>query len=94
MAHRSTEELEAVIARARHEVEIGGVYVHYKSEGSYVVEVLDIILIEETEEPGVLYRSSKSPNLTWVRPISNWLEKVSDTSGKLVPRFIRVREGD
>lgn len=94
MNHRSTEELEAVISRARHDVEVGGVYVHYRSEGSYIVEVLDIVLLEATDEAAVLYRASKSPNLTWVRPVSSWLEIVSDARGKQVPRFIRVREGD
>lgn len=58
---------------------------HYKG-GLYTV--VGICLIEATLKPGVLYKPMQgdSQNVTWMRPLSEFLEQV-DTSEGLVPRF-------
>lgn len=63
------------------QVEIGGVYAHYKDPNSRYV-VIDIGLLEATKEPAVIYRKD---SVTWIRPLQSWLEMVD---GK--PRFKRV----
>lgn len=85
--HLSIAELEAELERARQLVEVGGEYYHYRNpKDKYTVTGLGII--EATQEVGVIYEKGSLRALTWIRPLSSWLEQV-EYEGKMVPRFLR-----
>ncbi len=62
----------------------GDRYVHYRSKDK-PYEIVDIALLEATEEPCVVYKSLYQPYITWVRPVSVFIEDVGDG-----PRFRKV----
>lgn len=81
---QTLDDLQKQVADAENKIKIGERYVHYRSrEKQY--EIVSIALLEESEEPCVVYRALYSPALTWVRPVSRFLEMCGDT-----PRFIKV----
>lgn len=90
MAHRPSKELVAILEKAKKKVKIGANYRHYKTKGQY--SVIDIALQEATEEPCVIYRSSYSPELLWVRDVQVWNEFVEGENGKKVRRFTRIAD--
>lgn len=90
MAHKSESELVKIIEHAKSQVKIGEDYIHYKSPDK-TYTVLDAILIEETDEAGIVYQPNYGMSLKhqimWMRPLSNFLAEVELDSGKKVPRF-------
>lgn len=87
MAHTSQAALTKKFDQAKRQIKIGDVYAHYKKpEANYIV--IDIALIEETEEPAVIYRADYSANLTWIRPLANFLE-IIEVDGRKQPRFTK-----
>lgn len=60
-----------------------GFYKHYKNKK---YEVLGVAIHSETLEEMVIYKAQYGKHLTWVRPLSMFLEKV-EIDGKRVPRF-------
>lgn len=64
-----------------------GIYQHYKG-GKY--ELLFVAEQTETKEAMVIYRSLKD-NKVWVRPLSNWQEKI-EQEGAARDRFIKIEE--
>jgi hypothetical protein len=88
MAHPTQEELLKLIEQARLKIEVGASYVHYKSAGK-AYKVLDFVVIEATDEIGVLYQAEYGQNLNFVRPVSSWLEKV-EHDGQVLPRFSKI----
>jgi len=72
MSHLSPEQLHNLVAQAAQKVQIGKVYRH-KNGNRY--EVLDIVLLEGSDSPAVLYRATTDPIPSWVRPVDNFLEK-------------------
>mgnify|MGYP000988763213 CR=1 FL=1 len=70
-------------------IEKGGKYIHYKTKGVYVAT------LQAPEESGldmcecVVYKKEDDCKL-WVRPVTMFLEKVTDNLGQSVSRFERV----
>jgi len=88
MSHTSAEELENKLKNARQEIEIGGVYSHYKTpEHKYIVEFIGIL--EEKEEVCIGYRALYGNGLLWVRSLDNFIEKVDTPDGK-TRRFTKL----
>ena len=90
--HLSEKELTALLEQAAQLVEIGSYYAHYRDPSGHY-KVKDIAILEATQEPAVIYQkefgSTDLKSVTWIRPLSSWLEKV-DHNGALVPRFQKV----
>lgn len=84
MSH-SSEELLATLTGARTKIGVGDRYAHYKHpERTY--RVVTVSLIEETLEPAVVYEAEYGEKLSFIRPLSNFLEMVT-FEGESVPRF-------
>lgn len=90
--HLSEEELLSQLEQAGQDVEVGALYAHYRDPKS-CYRVVGLAIIEATQEVAVVYRkevgSDALKSMTWVRPISSWLEKVS-VGDSMVHRFQRV----
>lgn len=80
---QSETELSERLAKAAQQVEVGARYMHYK-QLSYTVVML--ALFEENNEPCVVYRAEYGEHLTFIRPVSSWLEEIIK-DGKKVKRF-------
>lgn len=88
MAHTTQKDLNKKLTKARKQVAVGALYYHYKSpEKPY--RVLGVYLLEETEEPCVVYQSIYDLGLAWVRTINNFTEKI-EANGKRSKRFIKM----
>ena len=86
--HKSSAEILREIAEAKSKITIGATYVHYKgSDKRYTVRGL--ATLESTNELCVIYQTEYGDKLTFVRPLSIWLEDV-EWNGKTVPRFKRL----
>jgi hypothetical protein len=80
---RTYPELTSEVAAAAGQIAIGGVYRHYKNQHLY--EVMGFGVLEATNQIAVLYQpQGEGSNLTFVRPVSEWLEAVDG-----VARFTR-----
>jgi len=86
--HKSQEYLKNQLDNASSLIEIGGIYSHYKNSAKHYL-VMDLGIIEETEEICVIYQAKYGEKLIFVRPLSVWLEDVN-YEGKVVPRFCKV----
>lgn len=87
-AKRSYSQLTSDVNAAAKQIEVGGVYRHYKNHNLYVV--IGFAIIEATNEPAVLYRPQAEGNdLSFVRPVSEWLEDV-EWNGNRVKRFSKA----
>jgi hypothetical protein len=89
MGHLSQDELAALVEEASKQVEVGSTYAHYKHPTDDFYIVKGIALIEANDEPAVIYEAQYGANITFVRPVSAWLEEV-EWQGEQVPRFIKV----
>jgi hypothetical protein len=78
------DELKRRLAEAGKVAKVGGRYRHYKGQ-EYTV--LDLVIIEATNEVGVVYRPEYGAKLHFLRPMSNWAETVP-VDGREVPRFL------
>lgn len=86
----SADSLETRLAHALELVPKGARYAHYKHpERTY--RVVTISLIEETLEPAVVYEAEYGERLSFIRPLSNFLEIVT-FEGEPVPRFSPINE--
>jgi hypothetical protein len=82
----SQGQLAERIRVAKTKVQLGARYVHYK-QLSY--RVLDVAIYEADGEPCVIYQAEYGKHVTWIRPITSWLETV-EVEGKMVPRFTKI----
>lgn len=88
MEHLSQRELKERIEKAEADVVVSGRYTHYKDHSkTYIVK--DIVIVEATNEPAVIYQAEYGEGITFSRPLSEWLEEV-EWKGEMVPRFIKV----
>src|SRR5437667_12341116 len=88
--HLSEAELETLIGNASRQVKIGGIYAHYKKpENLYTV--IDLAILTETNEVGVVYRAECRKRLLLVRPLPIWLQQ-AEVGGKQVARFTSQKE--
>jgi hypothetical protein len=88
MAHISKTKLAEMTTEAAKKVKTGGLYAHYKNADK-LYKVLGFVIIEATDEVGVLYQAQHGEKITFVRPISSWLEE-AEADGQFVPRFSQV----
>lgn len=90
MAHTTFAELNKKILVAEKLVTPGDLYYHYKDKNS-PYKILQLCIIEATEEIGVLYQAlaDTAGKTTWLRPISNFLEEV-EVDGKKIKRFSKA----
>lgn len=86
--HQEQLELAKEIETAKAKVTIGAQYYHYKGRGK-VYEISGLGFIEATNELCVIYQAQYGERLTFLRPLSVWLEKV-EWEGRTVPRFTRI----
>ncbi len=83
----SQAALTARLSEAAAQVQIGGIYRHYKNKQYQVLAVG--LLEEDNNEACVIYQAQYGAHATFVRHLSNWLQTV-DIDGKKVKRFTRV----
>jgi hypothetical protein len=87
MSHLSHKELLNRLDTAEKLVEVGAIYTHYKnSKVEYRVSGLSFI--EATDAIAVVYEAVADPRISFIRPITNWLQYVlNDTH--YVQRFTK-----
>lgn len=85
MGHQSSESLEQLVKDTQAKIQINQIYRHYK-DSNKTYRIVAIALDEASESISVVYQALYSPYLTWIRPITNFLEDVS-WEGKVVSRF-------
>lgn len=88
MIRKTHEEFKKELEEAAKKVEVGGRYAHYKHPDRYYV-VKSLVVIEATEEAGVVYEAQYGEKITFVRPLVSFLDSV-ETSNGMMPRFRRV----
>lgn len=81
MGHKPMNELADMIAAYKDKIDIPGTYVHYK-DPTKTYTTRKFVIIEATEEVGIEYQANYGPHLTFVRPVTKWLESVDGA-----PRF-------
>ncbi len=87
MPHKEESDFTKELEKHQKQIDLGGIYFHYKDtkrERPYIVHTLGII--EETEEPCVVYQAQYGEKLVWVRTVEVFLGEV-ETSEGLIPRF-------
>lgn len=89
MAHKSEKHLLAEIEKASTQIIIGAQYGHYKDR-SRTYRVEGFVIIEATDELGVIYQADYGAKLQFVRPVSVWLETV-EWEGQTVRRFQKTK---
>lgn len=75
MDHKPMNELADEMTALKLQIEIGANYAHYK-DASKTYIVRNLVVIEATEEIGVVYQANYGPRLMFVRPASEWLAEV------------------
>lgn len=90
MAHKTSEELFEMIALAKKKVNVGGYYFHYKHP-EQLYTLVDLIIIEASDEVGVLYRAEypELKGIIFMRPIMDFLS-IIEKDGVQVARFTYV----
>lgn len=80
------DDLQAMLLSAQQRVPVGTVWRHYNGTQ---YSVMNIAVLEATDEPAVVYASVEHPDVLFVRTVSSWLEPVK-MDAKTSPRFVRV----
>ena len=89
MGHKSQSKLSSKIEKAAEKIHLGDIYYHYKSpDDFYLIE--HIGFLENSDEVCIIYRALYGDEIVWIRPLSNFLEKVRNNKGKKVHRFSKV----
>lgn len=82
------KHLNQVLIQAKQQVEIGALYVHFRSlEDRY--KVLSLALDEITEEPCVIYQALYGEQLIWIRTVQAWCDLV-EHEDQMVVRFTKI----
>jgi hypothetical protein len=89
MGHISELELLKRLAKANQQVEIGVRYRHSKTGA--IVTVLDIALLEASEQPAVIYRHEEGAKLVWVRAVDVFIS-LDEIDGQKVLKFVKIEE--
>lgn len=85
---QSQQQLATRLADAATKVTVGGRYEHYKK---HIYKVLRVALREEDCEPCVIYQAEYGERLTFIRPVTSWLETV-DINGQPIKRFTKISD--
>lgn len=86
--HTEQIELERQIKDAEAVIRVGGTYQHYKGADK-LYKVLGIAVNEADEVLTVIYQAQYGKHLTFLRPVTSWLETV-EWNGEPVPRFKKI----
>lgn len=76
------------IEDAKSVITVGAEYWHYKGREK-VYKVLGLGFIEANDELCVIYQAQYGERLTFLRPLTIWLEQV-EWEGKTMPRFSKI----
>lgn len=88
MKKLSKYKLVQTLKEASEMVEVGARYYHYKdSKKTYTVTGIGIL--EDTEQPAVIYQAEYGQKLTWIRTLSDWM-KTHVIRGKTVSKFTKI----
>ena len=85
----SDEELIRRVEAARDQLDLTGIYTHYRHIDSRY-RIVMVALSELNERPCVIYQNLGHPDLVWVRDLEDWLVQVPTETGELVPRFTKL----
>lgn len=88
----SQETIESKLNEAASLVQFGGTYFHFKDPNN-LYKVLGVCLSADSLDQMVIYQALYGVHGVWVRPLSQWLEKV-EFEGKLVDRFTLIGQMD
>ena len=86
--HKEQLVLADEIKAAQQKVDVGAEYWHHKSRDK-VYKVIGLGFLEANDELCVIYQAQYGEKLTFLRPLSVWLEDV-EWQGEIVPRFNRI----
>ena len=86
--HKTEEQILAEIEEATTKIEVGASYCHYKDR-SKVYKIQGFGTLEADDSLCVIYQAQYGKQLTFIRPVSIWLEQI-EWQGKKVPRFTKV----
>jgi hypothetical protein len=86
--HKEQIELKKEIDHANLLVTIGAEYWHYKGKEK-VYKIVGLGFLEANDELCVIYQAQYGEQLTFLRPLTIWLEQV-EWEGKIVPRFTKI----
>lgn len=81
-------QLAKEMQAAESKITIGAEYWHHKSRDKIYI-VLGLGFLEATNELCVIYQAQYGEKLTFLRPLSVWLEQV-EWEGNIVPRFTKL----
>jgi hypothetical protein len=86
--HKQQLTLAKEIENAKTKVTVGATYWHYKARDK-VYKVIGFGFLEATDELCVIYQAQYDERLTFLRPLTVWLENV-EQEGSTVPRFNKI----
>jgi hypothetical protein len=86
--HKEQLVLAEEIENAKSKVTINSKYRHYKSPDK-IYKVIGLGFLEATDELCVIYQAQYGEHLTFLRPLTIWLEQV-EWEGKTVARFTEI----
>lgn len=86
--HKEQLILAQEVEIAKSKIEIGATYHHYKGADK-IYEVIGLGFLEADGQLCVMYKAQYGERLTFLRPLSVWLEHV-EWQGKNVPRFTKL----
>lgn len=86
--HKEQLDLRQQVQKAQSIVTIGAKYQHHKSRDK-IYTVTGLGFLEATDELCVIYQAQYGERLTFVRPLSVWLQQV-EWEGVTVPRFTKI----
>jgi len=86
--HEEQIGLAKQIEEAKTKVTVGAKYRHYKSRDK-VYEIIGLGFLEANDELCVIYQAQYGERLTFLRPLTIWLEQV-EWEGAMAPRFMKI----
>lgn len=89
--HKAPEILRKEISDAQVQIPVGSLWGHFKNPDHHY-EITGFVIIEETDEVGVLYKSTFEPTngITFLRPVASFLSEKELEDGTKVKRFTKV----
>jgi len=87
MAHKTKEELEKDLNKAKERIKLGDLYYHYKNPDKFY-KIVDFVIIEHDDSAGVVYEAvyEELKGIKFVRPVAEFWEIV-EFRGERVKRF-------
>ena len=86
--HKGEDVIVEEIASAEEQIAVGANYWHYKDQNK-LYQVIGFGVAEANDELCVIYQAQYGQKLTFIRPLTSWLENVAWQNSS-VPRFTKV----